>query len=307
MALIYPLVAWGSAEDISASPWADSNGTPIVTGGQADPFGGTSAYLIEDDNAAGSESRRSDVVAVVTAGEVAVAVFAKAGTATVSVVDFRDATAGVVRHSLDLAWSGGVPTPTTRTGAGTILTPISVGSSWYLIIFTATGCVSGNTHEIKLFGAATGTTPTGTTVWYVRNAVLLPPLDQAVASDDPRAGYESVQNPSGVEDAWTVGTDHRIEADIRFVSKMPVDSPLTYSGWDGLNEISGVNVGLGAMLRAGRDKSDLIYVPDRSDCSTFITSKLDQPLQGGVALEEDGTRRVRVVLRNGSTEYEGYA
>ena len=127
-----------------------------------------------------------------------------------------------------------------------------------------------------------------------------------VASDDPRAGYEQVQNPSGVEDAWTVGTDYRLEADIRFVSRMPVDSPLTYSGWDGLNEIGGVNVGVGAMLRAGRDKQDLIYVPDRSDCSTFITSKLDQPLQGGVALEEDGSRRTRIVLRNGTTEYEGY-
>lgn len=304
MPLVYPLVAWGSADDISASPWIDAN-IPTVTGSQADPFGGTSAYKIDDNDALSAEARLSGSVASAGTTQMA-AVFVKADTAVASDVVLWDETASLTRHRVRLTWSGGVPTATTGAGAGTILT-LDVGASWYLIIWSATGCVSGNSHRLRLYGATITVADNGATIYYVRNVAALGLVDNVIAWDQPAAGYATARNSAGTEDAWVTATDYMVGLDVRWVGQSPADVPIEVSGWEGLNEVPGINCGVGAMLRAGRDKEDLLWVPDRSDCSSYITSKLAEPLQGPPSLEQDGRRRQRIVLRNTTTEFAGYA
>ncbi|HMG19533.1 MAG TPA: hypothetical protein VK573_12470, partial [Gemmatimonadales bacterium] len=55
-------------------------GTPVLTSGQADPFGGTGAYVV-DDNAAGGDEAIETVVGFTADATKAVAIFIKAGTA----------------------------------------------------------------------------------------------------------------------------------------------------------------------------------------------------------------------------------
>ena len=43
------------------------------------------------------------------------------------------------------------------------------------------------------------------------------PWDNAQAGTEPRAGWETAQAPSGVEDAWDAGEDHVLEVELRWL------------------------------------------------------------------------------------------
>jgi hypothetical protein len=142
-------------------------GTPIVTTGQTDPFGGTRATLIEDDNAAGVEGKLVAVTFTGTAEKV-VAVVMKAGTATQSAIGVRNAVTTLYDHAVRVSWSGGVPTVTTEPGIGSgdIFTPVALGGGWYLISFSADGVVASDSHQIACYPAGFTTTATGTAFFY---------------------------------------------------------------------------------------------------------------------------------------------
>ena len=123
------------------------------------------------------------------------------------------------------------------------------------------------------------------------------PLDNVVAGDEPRAGSSVDQAPSGVEDAWTVGTDYVLSADVRYIPQADTVSP-TATGWDGAT-------GFRAFLAWARDKNLVRFYPDK-DAGTFIDSYLVDPMTGQGSLEEDGTKRVTLKLRNASAAYDGY-
>jgi hypothetical protein len=293
-----PLLAWGSADDISAY---SQSGTAAVTSGVTDPFGGTGAYTVEDNDGAAPEYRFK-AITYTWNGTQAGVVMAKQGTATTSEFDFFDSTAGSNRCGVRLTWSGGVPTASVYTGSGSILGTVALGAGWYLILATYDNVVAANANRLRLFGGQATATSTGTTSWYVRNVVLLHPLDEVRAYREPRDGSETRQGPSGTEEAWTLGPDHVLAARMRHIPAAPTsDGPA--SGWAGLNESTGINCGVEAMLAAGRDKQTLRFVPDRSACTTYVDGYLAEPMRGGPEYEENGSLAFAspLVLRGASS------
>lgn len=314
MSFRYPLMAWGTADDISASPWGNLVGTPTVTGSQTDPFGGTSAYKIDDANAGANEARSRSVGAL-TSGPVgtgftgSIIVCVKGDTAAGFRIFLTDTSAGnTTRISLEGTVSGGVPSVTASTGIAVTPAGVALGGSWYAFLATSTalGMVSGNTHRLELYATASGAANTGATIFYSRPMVLLDYLDNAVAYSVPREGSEQVQAPSGVEDAWTIGTDEMLRCMVRAVPADPRASPAIVSGWYGESESSGVNAGVKAMLKAGRDKQVMRFVPDRSSSTTYMDSYLVEPMGDAPTIDTNpGDRAFPLALR-GSTVYAGY-
>lgn len=296
--LTLPLIAWGSADDISA--YTTGSGTPTVTSGVTDPFGGTGAYTIDDNDAGGVENKYKAITFGAN-GTQYVTTFAKAGTASVSHVAIFDNTAAAFRAVLALTWSGGVPSATIASGSGSVVGTVSVGSSWYLVLWSADNIVAANTNRLYLYGATSSSATTGTTSYYVRNCVLLDYLDDAVSFPRPRRGSAWAQAASGTEDAWIVGTDEILRGRVRWVPRVAASTPVVKSGWEGRNEATGVNCGVKALLTAGRAKSALTWVPDRADCTTAQSVYLSAPEDAdAVELEGNGQRSMTVEFRSTS-------
>lgn len=123
------------------------------------------------------------------------------------------------------------------------------------------------------------------------------PLDNISAGDEPRAGSSFDQAPSGVEDAWIVGTDYVLSADLRYIPQADTAVPVA-TGWDG-------PTGFRAFLQSARNKNLVRFYPDK-DAAGYIDSYLVEPMSGQGDPEDDGTRRVRIKLRNSVTPYDGY-
>lgn len=123
------------------------------------------------------------------------------------------------------------------------------------------------------------------------------PLDSVKAGDEPRAGSSVDQAPSGVEDAWTVGTDYVLAASVRYIPQTDTASPVA-TGWDGAT-------GFRAFLAWARDKNLVRFYPDK-DAGTFIDCYLVEPMTGQPELEEDGTRVLALKLRSPSVSFDGY-
>lgn len=126
--------------------WAIFEGTPTRTAGQADPFGGTAAYLLDDNDGATLE-RINQVVAFTGNAEKCVALFVRQGTSAVNNIWLWDQTALAARHKVTVTWTAGVPALTTAAGAGTRFTPVSWGGGWWFISFSATGVVAANDNR----------------------------------------------------------------------------------------------------------------------------------------------------------------
>jgi len=168
-----PLV--NAATQLVANPenfgaWtADS--TPSLTAGQSDPFGGTAAYLIEDNNAAATEGVHSTVTFTGDATK-AFSVFMKAGTSDDSAFGIFDTTAGAWRHLVKVTWVAGVPTIATAAGAagsGALYTPELV-DGWYRLSASAVGVVAANTNNFYLRVTQENAVDVGTTYFFGANA-----------------------------------------------------------------------------------------------------------------------------------------
>ena len=299
--LTLPLVAWGSPADINAFT---SVNTPTISSGVADPFGGTGAYTVNDNDGAATEYKYTEVTFPVD-GTHQLVTYATFGSATTSHVTLYDATAATFRAVLQFAWSGGVPTCTISNGSGTVHGTISVGAGWYCVLWGADGIVSANTNRLHLYGATTTASSIGATTYYLRNTVLLSYVDGATTWPEPREGSQWAVAPSGTEDAWIVGTDWHLAGDVRHIPDTPTDWPETVSGWYGGNEATGVNCGVAAMLSAGRDKQALLWAKDRSDASSYVSGYLVEPMRGRPELEGNWRRRFPIELRSAST-FTGY-
>lgn len=301
--LTLPLVAWGSPDDISAYT---SVGTPVVTSGVTDPFGGTGAYTIDDNDGVASEYKSRAIVPA-SASTPLLGVFVKAGTATATEFGIFDSTASLQLLTIRLDWSGGVPTASeTSVSDAVALTPVAVGNGWYFCSgYSNAPYVVGNSTSLRLFGALQTASATGSTSYYVRNAVLLSYLDGATTWPEPRKGSAWAEAPSGTEDAWIVGTNWHLAGTVRHVPDTPTDTPETVSGWYGANEATGVNCGVAAMLSAGRDKQALRWVKDRATCTTYVDGYLVEPMRGRPELEPNWRRTFPIELRSSSV-YGGY-
>jgi hypothetical protein len=123
------------------------------------------------------------------------------------------------------------------------------------------------------------------------------PLDNWATFADPREGFQTTRAPSGVEDAWDVQDDYYLAADLRWIPAANTAAPLA-TGWDGVT-------GVRAFLAWARRKNLVRFYPDATS-GTFIDSYLVDPMSGEPPLEDDGTRRIRLVLRSATTAFEGY-
>lgn len=137
-------------------------------------------------------------------------------------------------------------------------------------------------------------------VWgtpFANNLRIGYPFDQYAAGSEPREGSEAAQSRSGVEDAWTTGTDYILEVTVRYIPQEDTASPLA-TGWDG-------PTGFRAFLEWARDKNVVRLYPDAAG-GTFIDCYLVEPMRGIPEPEADGTRTIRIRLRNVTTPFDGY-
>ncbi len=142
--------------------WVDI-ASPVITTGQVDPWGGSVAILVDDDNGAAQEGKRGAVSFTGNAEKVAMVVM-RPGTLASVTARIRDVTAGATRHSVVVTWAGqGEPTVVTGTGSGTIYPTIGIrdasNNRWWIIRFSGTSVVAANTNEVQVFGE-TGDTGT---------------------------------------------------------------------------------------------------------------------------------------------------
>jgi hypothetical protein len=270
------MIAWGSADDIAASPWAVIQGTPSVTTGYTDPFGGTGGQSIVDNDAGLAAYRGKAFTAATALVWVTLAIRKISGTEHNFGID--RASDGTWVHQVRNVWQGSQPVLSSQSGVGigTILSPVDLGNAlWWLVMFSAN--VTAGTQYRLLLGGGAGTSETA---YYLRNIVLLDYLGtETVAYPRPRDGSEIRRFPSGSQDAWYVGTDEVLSAAVRSVPLNPRGSPVIVSGWDGPNETTGVNAGVRAMLTAGRQGTVLRFVPDRSVATGYNDSYLLEPLR----------------------------
>lgn len=122
-------------------------------------------------------------------------------------------------------------------------------------------------------------------------------LDNVVRGPEPRAGSSYDQAPSGVEDAWTVGTDHVLAFDVRYIPHEDTVDPVA-TGWDGAT-------GFDEFLTYARDKNVIRFYPDK-DGAGYFDSYLVEPMTGQGTPEDDGTTRISMKIRNPTTRYDGY-
>lgn len=151
-------------------------GTPVVTTGIVDPWGGSSAVMLEDDDAGGREGK-SIVVAFTGDGAKSALFAVRAGTCTEIAIAIRDVTAGNIdRHQVRARWLAGIdaePTLDTVVGSGSIARPQRIvdrtGVVWWLLGISADGIVAANANIVYVT-AGYGAVPTGTIYFAGANA-----------------------------------------------------------------------------------------------------------------------------------------
>ena len=130
------------------------------------------------------------------------------------------------------------------------------------------------------------------------------PLDFANHGSEPRTGSERGTGPSGVEDAWIVGTEEILEGEIRAIpiSDVTETNGNAATGWDGA---SGVKAALEWLLDANIGR----FAPDKGSPGTFVPFYLVQPTRAMADREinDPNRRRLRIVLRSSDgTAFTGF-
>jgi hypothetical protein len=234
-------------------------------------------------------------------------VFAKAGTATASLCQLRDNTTATYKIITTISWSGAVGTFACTTG--TLVGQWDAGSGWYGALVSATW-TSGNVPRIELYGASATVAATGTTTWYLRNAVLLDILGMPKSFSRPRTGYEAATSPSGTRDAWSYGNEEVLQARTSWIPTSARVTPQLVSGWYGAADTAGVscgvNCGVKAMMEAGWAQGLLRYAADRTAPTTYVDAYLTQPgMQWAPELEGSADRAFQMELVSPSSVFRG--
>lgn len=153
-----------------------SSGTPVLTGTQADPAGGTAAYLVADDDAVAQEYIGITPTFATNAVSKAVSLFVKQGTSLAaggSDIQLRDTTAGADRLLANVTWSNGVPTVTMTTG--TALFKVRWTNGWYRLGFMTTAVTVANTNQLRIAPASVAAQQGNIYAWGVQAENALNP------------------------------------------------------------------------------------------------------------------------------------
>ena len=119
------------------------------TSGQADPFGGTGAYLFDSNTPFIFDQVRQDVPFTGNATK-AFALFIRAGTAAQSEIVVLNSVP-TDRHRVAITWTAGVPSLATVAGSGALYTPILwTTTGWYRIAISANGIIAAETNRFQI-------------------------------------------------------------------------------------------------------------------------------------------------------------
>lgn len=141
------------SEPENFAAWSAS-GTPVLTGGQSDPFGGTDAFLLEDDD--GMQLERIDQAVDFTGdGKKGFSLFIKQGPNPPSAnmpINIRDTTAGA-HHQVVISWSNGVPSLASETNAS-FLEFLIYPDGWYRVLAQTDAITASNSFELRIAPSA---------------------------------------------------------------------------------------------------------------------------------------------------------
>lgn len=192
------------------SSWSTS-GTPVLTSGQSDPYGGTGAYLISDDDGAAAEWIFQNVGFTGNAVK-ALAIFLKAGTATTTLVKLRDNTAGADRSAFTVTWASGVPSISLVTGTQLYVDPWFpwLVPGWYRFAYQSTSVTAANTNRIEIYPAGSTAANTGTCYVFGANAwnASIPmPYRSSTGTPVLTGPYLPIDGATGSVSNWLRGGD----------------------------------------------------------------------------------------------------
>ena len=129
----------------------DQGSTPTVTSGQADPYGGSAAYLIADTSTSNTQFVE-DGFTIVTTGTHALSLFVRAGSTMDPAgqsLHLRNNTAAVNYADLAITWSSGIPATTVVTGS-TYAPPERYANGWWRVSVIADGTTNtADTHVMQ--------------------------------------------------------------------------------------------------------------------------------------------------------------
>jgi hypothetical protein len=142
------------SEDFTNVAWSKGTGITVTSNDTRAADGNVTGDRLNNDGSVASQSVSQQIA--FTDGEKCASVYLKAGTATQTDLLIHDSTDAVTRHGINVAWSGGVPTPTTQAGAGRIYPVQRHTDDWYRIAFSATGIVAANQNRLNIYPTGTG-------------------------------------------------------------------------------------------------------------------------------------------------------
>ncbi len=124
------------------------------------------------------------------------------------------------------------------------------------------------------------------------------PLDSPVGYSEPREGHETLELDSGVFDAWVKGHRQLLAGDVRWIPGTVTTDPAA-TGWDG-------TTGWRAFLEWARGMNLFRFYPDATK-GDYHSCYLIEPMSGQPEAEGDGTRRLRLVIVDSTTNaFDGY-
>lgn len=297
----YPIVFWGTKDDLTTYT---QTGTCTVTGSVLDPWGGTTGQKLTNTGAVAGTARYVEYTAAKTGYHVATVLCAPVANPQLTAIRFANQTLGGGGLTSELSWAGNVPTLTTPNDG--VMTPVMTGgNATFAVQRVWAWAVAGHTMRLTLYPSGLTAATSDAAYFTVMNCTLLDIMDSVTHWEEPREGSSWAQGGSGAEDAWIQGTDYLLSGTVQWVPQQDRSNPAGVSGWGNPLERVGVNCGVSAMLRAGRNKEALTFYTDRSDISSYLatTCYLMDPLRGAPAVQPNGDRSFTLTLRNASTPF----
>lgn len=151
-------------DDLTTGNWG-VGGTCAVTGGQADPNGGTTAQLL--NSTVNGSSRFQSNLGYTGDGTKSVLVALKKGSANQNDLLMYDVTAPAARYQATVTWNAGVPTLSTKAGAGSFITPYAIGAGFYVCAIMGNGIVAANNNRLYIY-PGTDSGQGSVTVWHFK-------------------------------------------------------------------------------------------------------------------------------------------
>ncbi len=266
------------------SSWGVS-GTPVLTSAQADPWGGTRAFLLNDNDAGVQESIFRALAAYTSSGQKAVSLLYREGGSSAAGGSFfrlQDTTAPATRCNGVLTWAGGVPS--WAMSAGSLLWNRQWLNGWWRAAFLSTAVTQGNAHEVRIASANT-TAQTGdlfiagvtavdaTTVGgYVRTrgtALAYDSVAARVQSHQLRVPLQQVQPGGSLWRSVARSLDRKVREVVTVGAG--VEEAIGIIRYDDLA------TELNDMIRAGVQGFPLVLIPDDTAMNAAVEVDLIEP------------------------------